>query len=87
MFAVLSPTLVVPVLTEMAAERRMYLPLAAAVALAVVGGYAAVSGVISRRSSGLRTAPSRSVSLLLIGMPALLIVIICGVVSANRLAA
>ena len=29
MFAILSPTLVIPITTEMAAERRMYLPLAA----------------------------------------------------------
>jgi tetratricopeptide (TPR) repeat protein len=37
--AVLSPTLVVPCVVEVAAERRMYLPLAAIVALAVVGLY------------------------------------------------
>lgn len=36
---ILSPTLVVPIVSEMAAERRMYLPLAALITLAVVGGY------------------------------------------------
>ncbi len=36
---ILSPTLLVPIVTEVAAERRMYLPLAALVVLAVVGGY------------------------------------------------
>ena len=36
---ILSPTLVVPIVTEVAAERRMYLPLAGIVALVVVGGY------------------------------------------------
>ncbi len=36
---ILSPTLVVPIVTEVAAERRMYLPLAALAALLVVGGY------------------------------------------------
>ncbi|HMB95233.1 MAG TPA: tetratricopeptide repeat protein [Tepidisphaeraceae bacterium] len=36
---ILSPTLVVPIITEVAAERRMYLPLAALIALIVVGGY------------------------------------------------
>ncbi|HEY2840480.1 MAG TPA: tetratricopeptide repeat protein [Pirellulales bacterium] len=41
-FLILSPTLVVPITTEIAAERRMYLPLAALVSLLVVGGYAAV---------------------------------------------
>jgi protein O-mannosyl-transferase len=37
---ILSPTLVVPLPSEMAAERRMYLPLAGLVSLAIVGGYA-----------------------------------------------
>lgn len=36
---ILSPTLVVPILTEVAAERRMYLPLASLAVLAVVGVY------------------------------------------------
>ncbi len=36
---ILSPTIFVPIVTEVAAERRIYLPLAALVALAVVGGY------------------------------------------------
>jgi tetratricopeptide (TPR) repeat protein len=39
MFAILSPTLIVPIVTEMAAERRMYLPLLVLVILFVVGGY------------------------------------------------
>ena len=37
--AVLSPTLVIPLINETAAERRMYVPLAALVPLGVVGGY------------------------------------------------
>src|SRR4051812_10909890 len=41
-FAILIPTSVVPILTEMGAERRMYLPLVAFVVLFVVGGYALV---------------------------------------------
>ncbi len=36
---ILSPTLVVPILTEVAAERRMYLPLAALITLLVAGSY------------------------------------------------
>jgi protein O-mannosyl-transferase len=36
---ILSPTMIVPIITEVAAERRMYLPLAAIVPLAVAGGY------------------------------------------------
>jgi tetratricopeptide (TPR) repeat protein len=38
-FAILAPTFLVPITTEVAAERRMYLPLAALVTLAVVGIY------------------------------------------------
>jgi tetratricopeptide (TPR) repeat protein len=41
-FVILSPTLVVPIVTEVAAERRMYLPISALAALAVVGGYIAL---------------------------------------------
>ena len=40
MLAILSPTHVVPMIAEAAAERRMYLPLAALVPLVVAGGYA-----------------------------------------------
>lgn len=36
---ILSPTLVIPIITEMAAERRMYLPLAALITWVVAGGY------------------------------------------------
>ncbi|HEY1600221.1 MAG TPA: tetratricopeptide repeat protein [Pirellulales bacterium] len=39
-FLILSPTIVVPIITEVAAERRMYLPLAAILALVIIGGYA-----------------------------------------------
>jgi tetratricopeptide (TPR) repeat protein len=39
---IISPTLVVPMPTEVTAERRMYLPLAALATLVVVGGYALV---------------------------------------------
>jgi tetratricopeptide (TPR) repeat protein len=41
-FVILSPTLVVPMPSEVLAERRMYLPLAAVVILAIVGGFAAL---------------------------------------------
>jgi tetratricopeptide (TPR) repeat protein len=41
---VLSPTLIVPIVTEVAAERRMYLPLAGLIALALVGAYRITSG-------------------------------------------
>lgn len=54
--AVLAPTMVVPVVTEIAAERRMYLPLAAIVTLFVCGGYAALRQLMSPRRAGLIVA-------------------------------
>ncbi len=38
-FAILAPTSLIPIRLEMAAERRMYLPLVAVVILVVIGGY------------------------------------------------
>lgn len=46
--AILSPTLVVPLITEVAAERRMYVPLASVVVLVVVGGYLLVVRLAGR---------------------------------------
>lgn len=53
LFAILSPTLVVPIVTEMAAERRMYLPLLAFMVVLVVGGYALAQWA-QKRWRGLR---------------------------------
>lgn len=47
---VLAPTHLVPIPTEMAAERRMYLPLAVLIALVVVGVYHLISQTASRKS-------------------------------------
>jgi tetratricopeptide (TPR) repeat protein len=55
----LAPTLLVPLPKMMAAERRLYLPLAGVVTLAIVGGYGAVAGrwpSASRRLSAVATA-------------------------------
>ena len=58
-FALLAPTSsIVPVVTQTIAEHRMYLPLAAVVAAAVLGGYAACRGLarrgwLSRPAAGL----------------------------------
>ena len=48
-FVILSPTLVVPILTEVAAERRMYLPLAALITLVVVVVYSLAQKIAPRR--------------------------------------
>ena len=50
-FLILSPTSIVPIITEIAAERRMYLPLAALVALVIVGGYALLQQFAAKPNS------------------------------------
>lgn len=48
-FIILAPTSsIVPILTEVGADRRMYLPLAGPVVLAVVGGYALLGAAAAR---------------------------------------
>lgn len=71
LFAVLSPTLVIPLVNEIAAERRMYLPLAALAALAVVGLFAMFQIVIARSiQPWSRTLLTATAALLLIGLTA-----------------
>ena len=84
-FAILAPTTVVPILTEMAAERRMYLPLAAILVLFVVGGYLALQALLKRsaRTRQVVFDPSRArnwAAAVAVGLIA-----VCGVASANRL--
>jgi tetratricopeptide (TPR) repeat protein len=79
-FAILSTTSIVPILTETAAERRMYLPLAALAVLLVMGGYRLLQLCI-RRSKPL----SGDKALLLTLAPALVLAIVLGIVSAKRL--
>ncbi len=56
--AILSPTLVVPIVTEVAAERRMYLPLALLVALVVAAAYRAIQRIAGERVARNRHRPS-----------------------------
>ncbi|MEB2286373.1 MAG: hypothetical protein B6D46_09245 [Polyangiaceae bacterium UTPRO1] len=72
---VLAPTMVVPIVKMMAAERRMYLPLAGLAVLAVAGGCAALAG----RGVRVRPGPALAVATALVfGL---------GAVSIRRLAA
>ena len=80
MFAILSPTLIVPIVTEMAAERRMYLPLLALMILFVVGGYALAQRV-QKRWGGIGFARPAVAAL------ALVLALAFGVFSVKRLAA
>jgi Tfp pilus assembly protein PilF len=72
--AVLAPTLVIPIVTEIAAERRMYLPLAALVTLVVAGGYLLLRRVLAEKPA-LRAVALVGIALALVG----------GVVSSQRL--
>ncbi len=73
--AILSPTLIVPLVGEIAVERRMYLPLAALAALVVIGGYAVLQRLAGRLAPALGIASVCALSVVL------------ALVSARRLAA
>ena len=79
---IISPTLVVPMPTELIAERRMYLPLAALTALLIVGGYRLLQE-ISRRDS---SASRKKFTALWLPLAAVFsVTIIWSVMSARRL--
>ncbi len=86
---ILSPTLIVPIVTEMAAERRMYLPLAALVALAVAGGYALIERAARTwgASGAQRTISSARWLVAIATTTAVVLAVALGVVSFHRLAA
>jgi tetratricopeptide (TPR) repeat protein len=59
-FIILSPTFAVPMPSEVVAERRMYLPLAAVVVVIIVGGFAALTHRKPAADSGAAPAGSRA---------------------------
>lgn len=84
-FAILAPTFVVPIVTETAAERRMYLPLAALVCLLVVGVFALFNNLLeSRNPTAANTSTVRSVRKSAFAS-FLLIAVACGAASASHL--
>ncbi len=88
-FLILSPTFLVPIITEVAAERRMYLPLAALIALLVVGGYWLVQQTAKRLApavSGREHSPARWPTVLTAAI-AVALAAALSVVSFQRLAA
>ncbi len=86
-FALLSPTFVIPIITEIAAERRMYLALAVPVVILVVGGYRLADAVLRRRIASPQTASRFSAPLATIVAPAILLALIFCLVSSKRLLA
>jgi protein O-mannosyl-transferase len=82
---VLAPTSLVPITTEVAAERRMYLPLAALMAAAVVGCYGLAQwGLRQLRPRVLSTAARRKGPVWVIGL-ALTAAIVYSLVDVYRL--
>jgi Flp pilus assembly protein TadD len=75
-FAILAPTMAVPIFLEMADERRMYLPLLALIIPLVVGSYLLFARM--RFVRDVRPA---------LGAAVCLLAVVCGLVGANRLAA
>ena len=84
--AILAPTFVIPISTEMAAERRMYLPLAMLTVLVVVGGYGLVQRATWRLDRGRAGDSSRRWPTAVAACGALVLVLGASVVSAHRLA-
>lgn len=84
---ILSPTLVVPIPSEIAAERRMYLSLAALVTLAVVGGFWLIDRWLGSRGATFAGATSAKYATRITVLSAVTISLLFGLVSIRRLAA
>lgn len=80
-FLILSPTLVIPIVTEVAAERRMYLPLAAVMTLIIVGTYTALQRLIPAIHVSTKSWPATAALLSI----ALVLAVALGTVSVMRL--
>ena len=86
-FAVLSPTLVVPLVGETVAERRMYVPLAAIVPLLIVGGYVVLQQVWQAVARRVGREAIRSGPLAVLCVVTVTVVIGFGYLSSQRLLA
>lgn len=82
-FAILAPTSIIPIISEVAAERRMYLPLAVIVVLVVVGGCWLLAKLPSRADAGRPTILRRWSAAVMIVFVALAVVL--AAVSHHRL--
>jgi tetratricopeptide (TPR) repeat protein len=85
--AILSPTFVVPIVTEVAAERRIYLPLAALAALAVVGGYSLALWAMPAGAGGRAIELRRGWRFGCFAAPVAALALVLSLVSVRRLAA
>jgi tetratricopeptide (TPR) repeat protein len=83
--AILAPTSIMPILTEMAAERRMYLPLAALIALAVVGIYLFMRRQLALSVAAGDSSPDSKGPAMVAFISVVLFVSVYSIVGANRL--
>lgn len=87
LFAILSPTFMIPIVTEMAAERRMYLALLPLVTIAVVGAWRLANVALRQYQTESRGEAECRSSLRAAGLPILILTIVYCAVSTHRLAA
>jgi protein O-mannosyl-transferase len=85
--AILLPTLIVPMPSEVVAERRMYLPLAAVVVFVIVGGFAALAWRGQLQGSSESTISSRAFSLRPMMIGATVLALVFAIVTSYRLQA
>jgi protein O-mannosyl-transferase len=83
-FVILSPTSIVPIITEIAAERRMYLPLTALVVLAVFGGLTLARELRRRVGRNEDSALNARAAWLWIGLPIVIVAMVFGAVTSSR---
>jgi tetratricopeptide (TPR) repeat protein len=83
-FTILAPTCLVPIITETAAERRMYLPLAALTALFVVAAFLLTQWLSQRMIEHWRL-PRLLLPRIVFTLPILFLAIVLGLISASRL--
>ncbi|HEY4313549.1 MAG TPA: tetratricopeptide repeat protein [Pirellulales bacterium] len=83
-FIVLSPTFTVPIITEIAAERRMYLPLAALLPWIIGGGYTLVDRMMNRLRNTDQTSHTSHLPLVLTIAITLGMAAVCGWLSFER---
>lgn len=86
-FVILSPTTLVPIPTEVAAERRMYLPLAAFAVLLVVSGFRLVQSISGRLENSGKSPVHTKLPSVLTLFAAGLMALGFGLVSFHRLRA
>lgn len=85
-FAILSPTFVIPITTEIAAERRMYLALVAPCVLFVVYGYQLSCKAVAKYRSKFGINPDRISAVLCSSIVTVVLLVLC-TLDVKRLAA